>query len=169
MTVRTVCHVTKLPQQCAPTNVWVAQRLVAQPEAYKQLSHLRTTSQVTYLWLVTHHKFVSAVHDLGCCQSSTWHTSLLTVLHGCQLTHLRVVHTWDFPAIHTARVAVVASTVGGGARQRALSGDTPTHSPVHQGAAVVKQVLGLLVLWPPSFRVLDCLHPARSMCEQTAP
>lgn len=111
---------------------------------------------------------VDAVHDLGFCKSSTWHVSLLAFLHGCQLTHLRVVHTWDLLAIHTVRVAVVASTVGGGARQGPLSGDTPTHRLVQQGAAVVKQVLGLPVLWPTSFRVLDCLYAAASMYQQPA-
>lgn len=75
---------------------------------------------------------------------------------GC--AYLGVVHTGDWSAIHTVTVVVVACTAGGGAGQRPLSRDTPTGGLVQQGAATVKQVLRLPVLWTSCSRILDCLY-----------
>ena len=63
-----------------------------------------------------------------------------------------------FASIDTATVVVIAFPIGGGAGQVLTCGHTPTHGPVDQRAAVIKEVLWLPVLWPPRVRVLDCLY-----------
>ena len=74
------------------------------------------------------------------------------------LAHLHVIDTWNLLAtIDTATVVVVACTIVGGTGEVLCCGNTATDGPVDQGAAVIKEVLWLPVLWTPSVRVFDRL------------